>query len=187
MTAVWTSIGAIPCEVFLHKQFGRRYIGAEAFIAIFQIMLFALMFSFYAENTPYRGHPRLNPAPLVLFCGLYIFMLLLARSAMRRRERRGEIEHSRYNGWPILLSPRLGKYERFFKIVIEPGAVLFLAMSLLHVNFPLAFYLMFNAGCMFWSNIVNVRFERHRAMDMRDKMMEQRATAGLLRNHVHRW
>ncbi len=186
MTAIWTSIGAIPAEVFLHNQFGRRYLGVEALMAIVQMGMVAMLFGFYVENTPDRGDLVYSPGPVLLYCLMYIVMLLLSRIILVLRERRGEIEHSRYNGWPRLLPPQLARFERVFKILIEPGLVFFVALKLWAFNMPLGLYLAFNAVCMSWSNVVNVRFEKQRAIDLRDAMLEQRGTAHRLRQFTHR-
>jgi hypothetical protein len=71
--------------------------------------------------------------------------------------------------------------------VIEPSGVFLVGLDLAHWNWPLGLYLMFNAFCMFWSNIISIRFERRRAMDLQDAVLEQQASAQALRSLVHRF
>lgn len=186
MTAVWTSIGALPAEILLHGQFGRRYLGFEAWLAMFQMLLVAMLFGTLAENGSRDMYPYYSPGPLFLYLCVYFVAFVGARIALTVQERRGAIEHSRYNGWPRFLPPRLARFERVFKIFVEPSAVLYIAVKLGALNLPLGLYLGFNALCMGWSNLVNVRFERQRALDLRDAMLEQRGTAHNLRGFINR-
>jgi hypothetical protein len=184
MTSVWTSIGAIPTEVLLHKGFGRRYLGVSGFLALFQMGLAILLFAYFHESTL---DPLYDAKPLLAYFGLYVVAYFFTIYATIKRHWRGQIEHTRYNGWPRFLPQRLGRFERSFKIVIEPNAVFLVGLDLAHWNWPLGLYLMFNAFCMFWSNIISIRFERRRAMDLQDAVLEQQASAQALRSLVHRF
>lgn len=186
MTILWTCIGSLPAEVLLHKGLGRRALGFDAVMAIGQMMCGIFVFGYFYANGPHQGVFYYDPSPLVCYFLLYVLALIGARISLWRRERRGAYEHSRYNGYPHLLPPRLARFERSFKLLIEPALVAFLGLKLWSWNLPLGMYVVFNAFCMCWGNLVNWRFEGRRSMDMRDAMIEQRINARPLRQFTNR-
>ena len=184
---LWSCVGSLPAEIFLHKGMGRRTLGVNAVFALVQMIAFLFLFGYYFTTGPHQGHPYYDPTPLGLYFVLFLFWLVLARLGLWWRERQGEIEHSRYNGFPHLLPPRLARFERSFKLIVEPALVLILGLKVWDWNMPLGFYLCFNAFCMCWGTLVNWRCEGRRSLDMRDAMIEQRMHAQSLRRLTHRF
>lgn len=183
---IWSCVGSLPAEVFLHKGMGRRNLGLNAAFAVCQMIAFICLFGFYFVNGPEQGQPYYDPTPLCFYLLFFMFGLVGARFTIWRRERRGEIEHSRYNGFPHLLPQRLARFERSFKLIVEPTLVLILGLKVWNWNMPLGFYLCFNAFCLCWGTLVNWRCEGRRSLDMRDAMIEQRMHAQSLRGFTHR-
>lgn len=186
MTIVWTCIGSLPAEILLHKRLGRRALGVDAFMAFFQMICVVALFGYYYESGPHQRQFYYDPSPLLIYLFLYIIALAGARFTLWRREGRGEIEHSRYNGYPVLLSQRMARFERPFKLIVEPALVLMLGLKLWSWNMPLGIYVTFNAFCMCWGNLVNWQFQGRRSLDMRDAMIEQRNNAQSLRGFTNR-
>ncbi len=83
--------GAVTVEVFLHSRFGERYIGGQAAAAVVIIPCFGMLF------------PEHDIRPLFYFLGSFLVMCFLQRMDIMRRLRRGDREHSLYNGFPRLL------------------------------------------------------------------------------------
>jgi hypothetical protein len=186
MTVLWTCIGSLPAEVLLHRGLGRRALGVDAVMAFGQMIAFICLFGFHFGYGPHLGVFYYDPTPLCCYLMLYAFALLGARITLWRRERRGEIEHSRYNGFPYLLPARLARFERSFKLIVEPSLVLVAGLKLWSWNMPLGVYVCFNAACMCWGNLINWRFDGRRQLDVRDAMIEQRINAQSLRGFTNR-
>ena len=162
-------MGAVTVEVFLHRRFGARHLGAQAAAAVPYILVFG---SFWPEN---------DPRPMWMFLGAYLFMLLCARIDVLRRQWRGDNEHSRYNGWPKCLRVSAGKNELLIKQFYEPLLIAVVAVLVFDWNPPLGAYLIFAAACLYFSVWINRMWETHRAMDLRDAIFDQQQSAQTLR------
>jgi hypothetical protein len=168
-------MGAVTVEVFLHRRFGARHLGAQAAVAVPFILVFG---SFWPEN---------DPRPLWLFLGAYLFMFLCGRIGVLFRQSRGDCEHSRYNGWPRCLRPSAtGTNELRVKEFFEPFMVAFAGVFVCEWNPPLGSYLLFAAGCLYFSGWFNRMWDNERAMDLQDAISEQQHTAQSLRKFQSR-
>lgn len=158
---MWTA----PVEVWLRKGFGDKYFGAPAAFAVLAVPLFATFF------------PESNIAPLVAFWWGYFVMLLYARVEMFRRWRRGEVEHTQYNGYSRLhrFFPRMS--EQKMKGLVEPMVLIATGAACLTFSPALGAYLM-TAG---WAMAVSVRImeiqDRERVLALTDAAFEQRQLA----------
>lgn len=178
-TTWWASLGAVTTEMILHKRFGKRYLSVLGSLAVLQCGAIFFLCGMYHELT---RDPRADPVPLFVFWLLYLLFYLDAIYFAIKSHWRGEIEHTRYNGRPRLLPQRLARFERSFKTIFEPSLAGFIGWSIFQWNWPLGAYLLFNAICMFWEGAANFRFERRRAMDLQDAVIEQRVSTHVLRN-----
>lgn len=168
-------MGAVTLEVFLHRRFGARHLGAQAAVVVPFVLVFG---SFWPEN---------DPRPLWLFLGAYLFMFLCGRLGVFCRQLRGDCEHSRYSGWPRCLRPSAtGKNELLVKQFYEPLVVAFAAALVVEWNPPLGAYLLFASACLYFSGWINRMWETHRAMDLRDAIFEQQQSAQTLREFQSR-
>jgi hypothetical protein len=154
--------------VFLRRGFGRRYFGGQA-VAVFPLVLVYSVF-----------WPRQDPRPLMGFLVAYLLACAWSRIDTIRRERRGEIQHSHYNGTPTVLLWRVFKgwlSERAAKAIVEPLAVAGIGILLLPYMEPLGFYLVIAAQGMLVSTGFARAYEQQRLMNARDAYLEQRHLA----------
>jgi hypothetical protein len=164
----WARVGAVSVEVFLHKRFGQRYCRLQAFMVIPLGM-------FYTWVWEWQGY---DIRPLVKFFVAYVIALVIAQIGILIRLRRGDQEHSQYNGWPVILGADKADKERMFKQVVEPLMVLGFGWIVYQSSLPLGAYLMFAAVSLFVMNGLNQLWQRGRIVDMQDAVFEQQATAG---------
>jgi hypothetical protein len=161
--------GAVSVEVFLHRRFGGRYIGLQGAAAVFLIPCFGLLF------------PHEDIRPLFYFLAAYLLMCSVARVGIARRNRRGDREHSRYNGWPGMLRRSRAHREQFIKEKAEPIFTVLVAFLVLGSSRPLGCYLMFAAFCLMVSNRMMGAHEEQLTADMHDALFEQQQAMARLR------
>jgi hypothetical protein len=167
--------GAVTAEVFLHSRFGERYIGGQAAAALVLIPCFGMLF------------PQHDIRPLFYFLGSFLVMCFLQRMDIMRRLRRGDREHSMYNGFPRLLRRSRGDREQSVKEMLEPVLVFVAGSLLLETNQPLGFYLLFAAFCLMSSNRLIRDADERRLADLHDALFEQRQTMERLRHLQGQW
>lgn len=163
---------AVSLEVFLHRSrtFGERYVGVQGAMVVLAVPLFGSLW------------PDEDLRPLFLFLLAFLFMCLLIRvSVLKRRFFGGLSGHTRYTGTPRIMPWVRGMSERTVKVILEPAIAFFSGAFLLAVNQPLGSYLMLAALGMFVSVNFDVGYDRVRAMDMNDAMLEQQDLATRLR------
>ena len=114
-----------PVEVFLRTRFGRRYFGFPSFLALFAVPMWMLFW------------PGEDPRPIMIFWALYVLMQLRARIEGLWMVARGDIVHTRYNGWPCLSRIFKRMSEQTIKGTIEPWLVIAVGMVTLGVSRPL--------------------------------------------------
>jgi hypothetical protein len=167
-------IGAVTVEVFLHKGFGRRYIGLQALLAFVLIPLWS---SFWPEH---------DMRAQIIFMEAYFAMLVIARMGVICNWFRGTQPHSYYSGTPHLcrLLPKLS--ENTVKKFVEPGVLLLVGLIVSDVSEPFGKYLMFAGICLFLSIAIGDAWIQKRAMDARDALIEQQSVADYLRRQG-RW
>lgn len=159
-------IFSVSVEVFLRRNFGARYVGTQAALAVPLMFFFSIFF------------PHDDPRPLLWFLGAYLLMCFRARIEGLRRRRRGEDrEHSYYNGWPRLADAAAKPDERKIKRIVEPALLLAVGYLVWECTRPLGTFLMLAAGSLFLVSLLTEQYERVRAMDMNDAVIEQRQLA----------
>lgn len=152
-------------EVFLHRHLGERYLG-------FQAVGVLLLVPFHAYLMP-----ECDPSRLMLFLMAYLAACLLQRMGMLWRRWRGMVQHSRYNGYPWMLTGNTRIEEVFFKIWVEPLMVIGSGMLLIAVDRVLGSYIA-TAGFALHikGRMVNL-LSSSQTLDMRDAMLEQEQRA----------
>ena len=125
--------------------------------------------------------PKHDIRPLFYFLGSFLVMCLLHRVEIMWRLRRGDREHSMYNGFPRFLRKSRGEREQSIKEIWEPMFVFVVGSLLLETNQPLSLYLMVAAFCLMSSNRLIRDAEARRLADLHDALFEQRLTMERLR------
>jgi len=164
-------------EVFLHRNFGNRYLGFQALAVFFLVPVFGL------------GWEQYDLRPLTYFLPAYLLMLIVARIGVLRRYWRGDSScHSMYSGWPRLLRPDGAITELRCKRLAEPALVF--ASGYIVCNFgelPLGVYLMCGAVCLAITVNVDLTVQRMRVQRMNDAVIEQRLLAERFRETQRRF
>lgn len=161
-------VGAVSVEVFLHNRFGERYCRLAAAAVLPLVGIYAWLW----EMSGY------DVEPVVRFLTAYMVALLFSQACVLLRLRRGDQEHSYYNGFPWLLPKRNAHGEIRFKQWGEPLLVLGLGLLMYEHSRPLGAYLMFAAGALFLCNASMGLWRRRQIIDMQDAVFIQRQTAG---------
>ncbi len=169
-TANWVffvvrSLAVIAEVSFLRKGFGERYLGMQTFFAL-PVLLVYMAF--------WPGH---DPRPLLWYLVLYLVMCGVARIDIARRRRAGLCVHSRHNGFPRIARLCPGMSEVAIKRSAEPLLVAGMGMLVAMVNLPLGFFLLLTAVALFLTTGMNEAYERVRALDMHDMVIEQQQIA----------
>ena len=152
---------ATSVQPFLHCRFGERYFGFQALAVFVLIPVYAACWEGY------------DITPLFYFLAAFVVMCAVARIGMLVRYLRNDHEHSRYSGYPRImrLFPRLN--ELTVKRGIEPMLVFLVGIFTLPHSEPLGMYLIIAAFGLFSSVHLSFSYERQRAQDMYDVMIEQ--------------
>lgn len=161
-------VGSVSVEVFLHRRFGERYCRLAA-IAVFPL---GVAYAWLWNSAGY------DIEPLMMFFLAYLVGLVFSQIGVLLRLRRGDQEHSYYNGYPRLLPVRNAHRECRFKQWGEPLLVCMTGIVAYDFNRPLATYLLFAAGSLFLCNALLGLWQRRQIIDMQDAVFEQRQTAG---------
>jgi hypothetical protein len=154
---------AVTVEVFLHRDFGARYIGTQGFVGLLVIFFFAA----------FVGVP--GTGGLMVFLMAYLFVSFVARLQIDRRKRCGlDPQHSRYTGWPYLmpLFPRCS--ELTVKRFIEPAFVAIVAAVVMNFVPALGLYLLMAAGVLFTMVNHDEAQEQQRIQNMQDSFIDAR-------------
>jgi hypothetical protein len=162
---------AVTVEVFLHDQFGERYLGAQSFFGLLAIM----------GSSLFCG--RQDTRALLGFLVAYIIVCSAIRIETAIRRRKGTLPaHSRYNGRPFLMRLMRRTPEIDIKQRIEPLLVLFVGIGVLPYSQPLGGYLMAAAIALAASVGMTEAQQRIRAMDMNDAVISQTDVAERFRD-----
>jgi hypothetical protein len=155
-------------EVFLHRDFGHRYLGLPAASVVILLPVFM------------AAWPEHNLAPLAWYWVAYLAACLWARIGCTRRRMFGRVVlHSFYTGEPRLTSLRYFARlsERQVKQVVEPLLVMTLGCAAFNVNEPLGAWLLISGFCLMGKVGVESRPMDVRADDLNDRMLEQQIAA----------
>ena len=153
---------AISVEVFLHRRLGERYLGIHALFALFLIPIHAVCWE------------RHDPMWLTRFWFIYFLACIIQRIGILSRYVRGDVTHSRYTGWPWLLTGNRKWTELKFKLQFEPALVCLIGFAVFAANKPFGSYLIMAGISLFIKNAAYRIGERQRMLNMNDTIMEQR-------------
>ena len=154
--------GAVTLQFLMHREFGERY-----------ILGWRTLFGGVLIGAFWMGWDGYERQPLELY-GWTCALLAVCHLALAfDRRRRGKGDHSFYNGWPMALPEALTRFERPFKVVVEPALAYVAGMYLREWNQALGCYVMFAAGCLFFNGLMLRAVDRRRRLDIEDAMVEQ--------------
>jgi len=157
---------ATSLEVFLHRDFGERYLGWQAVVVWLLVPCYA---------STWRGY---DVRPLLLFLPAYLLMCVISRMKMLARRHGGEMCHSFYTGWPRILKPTVKGKELTVKRIYEPVFMFFLGFAIRdRINAPLGTYFMIGAVCLFISVSASEMASRVRSLDLNDTAIDQEIIA----------
>lgn len=156
---------ASPLEVILRKSFGSKYFGIPSAIALFAVPAWTLFW------------PDESPAGIWALWIVFVLMQLRARLESARMVAKGEVIHTRYNGWPRLAAIFKRMPEQKIKAGLEPVVVFVAGALLMSVSQPLGSYLMVAAFSLGFNHGVIESVERAQALEMNDALIEQQAMA----------
>jgi len=163
---------AVTVEVFIRRRMGSRYLDRQAAVALLLIPGFGLLW------------PEHDLEPLMWFLAAFLVATTLVRIRSLRRRFRGEEEHSRYNGWPVILSwpvfRRLSEAKA--KALAEPFLAFGVGGVTTNVSVPLGAYLMAAAFGLMFSDGMLRAFEQQRLLDLKDQLADQRRIAERFRD-----
>jgi hypothetical protein len=160
---------AAPVEVFLRKRFGRRYHGVPAFLGLLAVPMWMLLW------------PQEDFTPIFVFWGLLFLMQLRARIESLVMVAKGELVHTRYNGYPRLARIFKNTNEQKIKGKIEPVFVMIAGAALLAVSEPLGSFLIVSGLSLAIVAGVIESVERNRTLSMHDAWLEQQDQASRFR------
>lgn len=163
---------SVTAEVFIRRGFGDRYLSRQAAAAILAILVFPA----FAGTTDVEA--------LLPFLGFYLFMLFGRRVESVKLRAKGPAPHSRYSGFPVLLYlPLLRRIdEARFKATWEPWIVMFGGVFLMPVSEGLGRFVAVAGIAMAITESLRRAYFEHRARDLRDAYLEQRAMAARFRD-----
>jgi len=154
----------LTIEVFLHRGFGSRYVSG-GFLGVIVIYLFSLMFN-----------PQ-DISPLLDFAAVYLIFWLIATLCVLIRYWRGKDKmHAKYTGRPFLWRLLPGWKEDNVKH-LEGVIVIAVGYGVHYLNAPLGCYIMAAAAVVLLRNYSRISELRRRAVDMNDKVIEQKLVA----------
>ncbi len=158
-------------DVFLRRDFGHRYLGANAVGGLLLIPFFLILF------------PGEDALGLYGFWLAYIVMCAVGRWSWLWSRHDYRNQHSYYAGFPRLLTKRFAAYEVKFKNLYEPFIVGAIAVPITPCSPPLGLYLMGGGVCL-WIRAFMMEFLAYtRTMDLNDQVIEQEYVADRFRSN----
>jgi len=125
--------------------------------------------------------PQEDYTPIFVFWGLVFLMQLRARIESLVMVAKGEIVHTRYNGYPRLARIFKNTNEQKIKGNIEPVLVMIVGAALLAVSEPLGSFLIVSGLSLAIVAGVIESVERNRTLSMHDAWLEQQDQAARFR------
>mgnify|MGYP003628288186 CR=1 FL=1 len=163
---------ATSIEVFIRGGFGARYLGLQAAA----VLVLAPLWCMFKQVQ--------NVDELGLWLFYYLMACFCHRQGIRAREKRGEVWHSYYNGFPVLMKflPWMKCSEVTFKRTMEPLLIIGLGCLLIPNDEPLGLYIVIGGICMaFLANAWSVQ-NQTRLYDLNDAVIDQQGLAEDFRN-----
>ena len=152
---------ATSLEVFLHRQFGERYLGVQAAAILILVPVYCLAW------------PRYDLQPMMAFLLFYLLLCVVHRIGGVARRLRGLHCHSYYTGWPHLMLFLRRSNEVTVKRFVEPLVVLGIGCWIRDGNPPLGTYLIGGSLCVFLAVTLSEQESRQRALDLNDAVIDQ--------------
>lgn len=156
---------ALPLEVLLRRRFGARFFG---FPTLAGLVAIPVWITFWPEK---------NPGPMTGFGALVLLMLIRARVESLRMVAKGDLVHTRYNGWPRIAAIFRRTSETKIKGFIEPVLGLGVGVATMYVYEPLGSFLIVSSIALGMINSTIDAVEQARAMEMNDALIEQQGLA----------
>ncbi len=156
---------AYPVEVWLRTRMGPQHGGLIALVALFTVPMWSVFF------------PTENPNGLWIFWFGFLVMQLRARIETTRMIAKGDVIHSRYNGWPRLAWVFKSMPESRIKAAIEPLAVFLAALAVMEFSTPLGTYLIAAALALAFNNALIDAVAKARARELNDALIDQQQLA----------
>ncbi|MBX6312462.1 MAG: hypothetical protein IRY99_06010 [Isosphaeraceae bacterium] len=164
---------AVSLEVFMHRDFGERYLGPQAAFAFPLVLIYSLLWG---------GD---DATAMHYFLGAYAVFFVGARSAAVARRRRGGQVHSYYCGWPLVMRLLPARDELKVKSKIEPLLAATIGFLLLSAAPSLGLYIVIGSLCLVAKTDEQIKAERETMFDLNDAVLEQEWRAERFRG-MHR-
>jgi hypothetical protein len=148
---------ALTCTVFLRRDFGKEAIGIFGIVGLFMILIYGGLANSYAMY-------------------IYLLAFLLAVIGQRMQTfpnwRKGDIQHSRYNGTPVIAMKLFPKLKEMDAKGVEGFLCLAIGWLLTHVDPALGWYVMGGFFSILLSEGISAEIRRQRLQAMRDAEIE---------------
>ena len=166
------SVWALPLELLLHRNFGRRFIDWTALLAAIWPFIFAKLVA-----------PDVDPS-----WAMWTFWIVLILAAMHKGraielERRGPVCHSAYCGEPWL-GQLLRIDEISWKVLWEPLACIAAGLALMNVEYSLGYFLAGSGVALRTKNWLRDHHAREALADLNDAYIDQQVLAERFRRRV---
>eukprot|EP00456_Euglypha_rotunda_P018008 TRINITY_DN162_c0_g1_i29.p1 TRINITY_DN162_c0_g1~~TRINITY_DN162_c0_g1_i29.p1 ORF type:complete len:192 (-),score=51.23 TRINITY_DN162_c0_g1_i29:427-1002(-) len=153
---------ALTCTVFLRRDFGKEAIGMFGIVGLLMVLVYGGLMNSYAMY-------------------LYLLAFLLAVVGQRMQTfqnwRKGDIQHSRYNGYPAIALKLFPKLKEMDAKGIEAFMCLGIGWLLTHVDPALGWYVMGGFFSILLSEGISAEIRKQRLQAMRDAEIENRQLA----------
>ena len=159
-------------EVILHRNLGHRYLGFQAVAVLFLVPLHTV----FMETR--------DPSLTAWFLLFYVLCCGAQRCNMWERRKRGQFEHSQYNGYPWLRGEKSNVSELAFKTWCEPGIVAFGGLMLCDLDRAFGSFIVTCGASMCIKGLVSHQLRATETTDMRDSMIEQQQRADRFRHSM---
>jgi hypothetical protein len=166
---------ALSLEVFIHGQFGHKYLSGVILLGAFVApMLFASC----------SIHDPAGAVGLFYYWIAFNVMLFVRKLGVSQRRWKRQESFSEYNGWPELMRYFPTWDEMAVKKWLEPGICIAVGLLVTLVCNPLGMYIIACAVCMRICHGMAEWQEYERETQLRDAIAYQRYVAGRVRDRV---
>ena len=159
-------------EVVLHRNMGHRYLGFQAVAVLFLVPLHTV----FMETR--------DPSLTAWFLLFYVLCCFAQRCNMWERRKRGQSEHSQYNGYPWLRGEKSKISEVAFKTWFEPALVAIGGLLLCGLDRAFGSFIVTCGASMCIKGLVSYQLRATETTDMRDSMIEQQQRADRFRHSM---
>ncbi len=156
-------------EVFLHRNMGERYLHFQAVGVLLLVPLHTLFLK------------TRDPSLTAWFLLFYLLACFAQRCNMWARRKRGQFEHSQYNGFPLLMGPKATISEHATKTWVEPLLVAVFGWLMTHADQAFGSFIITCGAAMCLKNLMGRQLREAETTDMRDSLIEQQQRANRFR------